>query len=115
MSSDSLTVKRAYGQLAAYLSASPAKFGAIGPTTLKLTVHATSANGGPLAGASVSFTVGVYGLSIDRLAPADNGSDRHRHVEGEHLGGDAGTRHGHRDRFYERWQSGLATTNLTTT
>ncbi len=64
VSTDSLTVKRAYGQLAAYLSASPARFGAIGPTTLKLTVHATSANGGPLAGASVSFTVGVYGLAM---------------------------------------------------
>ncbi len=63
VTTDDLTVKRAFGQLAAHLSVSPARFGAIGPTTIKLTVHSTSTNGGPLAGANVVFTVGVYGLA----------------------------------------------------
>ena len=62
VSTAQLTVKRSFGQLAAHLSASPAKFGAKGPTTLKLTTHATSSNGGPLAGAQVVFTVTVAGL-----------------------------------------------------
>jgi hypothetical protein len=62
VSTDQLTVKRSYGQLSAHLSASPAKFAAAGPTTIKLTAHATSANGGPMAGAQVVFTVTVAGL-----------------------------------------------------
>jgi hypothetical protein len=62
VTTDQLIVKRAYGKLAAHLAVSPAKFRATGPTTLKLTVRATSVNGGPLAGASVVFTVTVAGL-----------------------------------------------------
>jgi hypothetical protein len=57
-----LTVKRSFGNLSAHLTVSPAKFKAAGPTTIKLTVRATSANGGPLAGAEVVFTVTVAGL-----------------------------------------------------
>jgi uncharacterized protein YfaP (DUF2135 family) len=58
----SLTVERAYGQLAAHLAVSPSKFSSGARTTLKLTLHATSFNGGPLADASVTFTVLVQGL-----------------------------------------------------
>jgi hypothetical protein len=58
----SLTVNRNYGQLAAHLSASPAKFSSASPASLTLTVHATSANGGPLANAKVTFTVTIAGL-----------------------------------------------------
>lgn len=57
-----LIVNRAYGKLAAHLAVSPAKFKGTGPTSLKLTVRATSVNGGPLAGAGVVFTVTVAGL-----------------------------------------------------
>ncbi len=62
VTTDQLTVKRSYGKLAAHLAVAPATFKASGPTTLKLTTHATSANGGPLAGAKVVFTVTVQGL-----------------------------------------------------
>ena len=58
----SFTLNRSYGKLAAHLSASPSKFSASSLTSLKLTVHATSVNGGPLANAKVTFTVTVYGL-----------------------------------------------------
>jgi len=61
-SSTSMTVKRDYGQLAAHLSASPAKFASSSQPTLKLTSRATSFNGGPLANAKVTFTVMVQGL-----------------------------------------------------
>ena len=61
-SNSSLTVNRTYGQLAAHLSASPAKFSSSSPTLVTLTVHATSANGGPLANAKVTFTITIYGL-----------------------------------------------------
>ncbi|MGD0863627.1 MAG: hypothetical protein ABSA21_12890 [Candidatus Limnocylindrales bacterium] len=57
-----IAVKRSYGQLAAHLRASPAKFPGSGPTTLVLTLQATSAGGGPMAGASAVFTVSVVGL-----------------------------------------------------
>jgi hypothetical protein len=56
------TVNRAYGKLAAHLSASPAKFSSSAVTTLTLTVHATSVNGGPLANAKVTFTVTIVSL-----------------------------------------------------
>ncbi len=62
VSTAQLTVKRAFGSLGAHLSVSPARFGAKGPTTIRLTAHATSSNGGPLAGAQVTFTVSVAGL-----------------------------------------------------
>ncbi len=57
-----IVVKRSYGQLAAHLQVSPARFSSAGPATLKLSVRTTSAGGGPLAGASVVFTVTVAGL-----------------------------------------------------
>jgi hypothetical protein len=61
-SNNSLSVNRTYGQLAAHLSASPAKFSSSSPTLVTLTVHATSANGAPLANAEVTFTVTIYAL-----------------------------------------------------
>jgi hypothetical protein len=61
-STTSLTVNRAYGQLAAHLTVSPAKFSSSSPASLTLTVHATSTNGGPLANAKVTFTVQIYAL-----------------------------------------------------
>jgi hypothetical protein len=61
-SSSSLTVKRDYGKLAAHLAATPSKFASKSQTTLQLTVHATSFNGGPLANAKVTFTVAIQGL-----------------------------------------------------
>jgi len=61
-SSTSLTVNRDYGQLKAYLSVSPSKFAAKSDTKLKLTLHATSIGGGPLASAKVTFTVTIQGL-----------------------------------------------------
>jgi large repetitive protein len=60
--STSITIKRAYGQLAAHLAVSPSKFSSSSQTTLKLKVYATSFNGGPLAGATVTFTVAIDGL-----------------------------------------------------
>jgi hypothetical protein len=60
--SKSLTVNRDYGQLAAHLAASPTKFAASSQTTLKLTLRATSLNGGPLANAKATFTVAIHGL-----------------------------------------------------
>jgi hypothetical protein len=60
--STSLTVNRDYGQLAAHLAVSPSKFAASSQTTLKLTLHATSLNGGPLANAKATFTVTIQGL-----------------------------------------------------
>ena len=59
---EQLTVRRSFGQLAAHLAVSPSKFSAASPTTLKLTVHATAENGSPMAGAKVVFTVTVAGL-----------------------------------------------------
>jgi len=58
----SVTVTRDYGQLAAHLSVSPSKFPVTSPTSVTLTVHATSVNGGPLANANVTFTVSIDGL-----------------------------------------------------
>ena len=57
-----LTLKRDFGQLAVHLSVNPSKFSVAAQTTIKLTAVATSANGGPLAGASVTFTLTVQGL-----------------------------------------------------
>lgn len=57
-----LTVRRNYGDLAAHLQVSPSKFAASAKVTLKLTLHATSVNGGPLADAQVTFTVLIQGL-----------------------------------------------------
>ena len=62
-SSKSLTVNRAYGQLKAYLAVTPSKFAAKSQTTLKLTLHAVSIDGGPLANAKVTFTVTIQGLA----------------------------------------------------
>ena len=62
-SSTTLTVKRAYGDLAAHLQVTPSKFKSAGATSLKLVLHATSTNGGPLADASATFTVQVPGLA----------------------------------------------------
>ncbi|MGA3029810.1 MAG: Ig-like domain-containing protein [Candidatus Limnocylindrales bacterium] len=61
-STTSMTIKRDYGQLAAHVAVSPSKFTASMQATLKLTLHATSFNGGPLANASVTFTVTIQGL-----------------------------------------------------
>lgn len=61
-STTSLTVNRAYGKLDPHLTASPARFSSSSQTTLTLTVHATSANGGPLGHAKVTFTVTIQGL-----------------------------------------------------
>ena len=61
-SSTSTTVKRDYGQLAAHLAVTPSKFASSTKPTLKLTLHATSFNGGPLANAKVTFTVMIQGL-----------------------------------------------------
>jgi len=58
----SITLTRSYGKLAAHLSVSPVKFSSSTVTNLTLTVHASSYNGGPLANATVVFTVTVYGL-----------------------------------------------------
>jgi hypothetical protein len=58
----SLTVNRDYGQLAAHLAVTPSKFASTSQTTLKLTIHATSFNGNPLANAKVDFTVTIHGL-----------------------------------------------------
>ena len=58
----SVTVTRSYGQLAAHLSVSPSKFKASKKPTLTLSMHASSFGGAPLAGASVTFTVTIYGL-----------------------------------------------------
>ena len=58
-----IVVKRSYGQLAAHVTAAPARWKASSPQTLKMTVRVTSSGGGPLAGATVVFTVGVAGLA----------------------------------------------------
>jgi hypothetical protein len=63
VSTNGVTVTRSYGQLAALLSVSPSKFRSSSQTTLKLTMHATSYGGSPLAGASVTFTILIYGLA----------------------------------------------------
>ncbi len=68
-----LTLKRAFGQLAVHLSVTPSKFSVAAQTTVKLTAVATSANGGPLAGASVTFTVTVTGLGP--ITPASMTTD----------------------------------------
>jgi hypothetical protein len=60
--STSVTVNRDFGKLAAHLAVSPTRFAASSQTTLKMTVHATSFNGGPLANAKVTFTVTIQGL-----------------------------------------------------
>ena len=60
--STTITVRRSYGDLAAHLQVSPAKFAAKSSTTLTLTVRATSINGGPLADAQVTFIVQPQGL-----------------------------------------------------
>lgn len=62
-SSTSVTINRAYGQLAAHLAVTPSKFAASAQPTLKLTLHATSLSGAPLANATVTFTVTIAGLS----------------------------------------------------
>jgi hypothetical protein len=61
-SNSTLSVNRYYGQLAAHLTATPSKFAASSQTTVALAIHATSANGGPLANAKVTFTVQIQGL-----------------------------------------------------
>lgn len=60
--STSFTVNCAYGQLAAHVAVSPSKFASSSQTTLKITLHATSLNGGPLANAQAIFTVTIHGL-----------------------------------------------------
>lgn len=60
--STTITVQRPYGQLAAHLQVTPSKFSSSAKTTLTLTLHATSVNGGPLADAQATFVVQVYGL-----------------------------------------------------
>jgi Glucodextranase, domain B len=57
-----LTLKRPFGQLDVHLSVVPSKISVTTPTPITLTAHATSANGGPLANASVTFTLTVQGL-----------------------------------------------------
>jgi hypothetical protein len=58
----SLSVKRDYGQLAAHLAVTPSKFESSAQVTLKLTIHATSFSGNPLANARASFAVQIQGL-----------------------------------------------------
>jgi hypothetical protein len=58
----SITLHRDYGQLAAHLSASPAKFSSNTNVTLKLTLHATAFNGAPLGSAKATFAVTIAGL-----------------------------------------------------
>ena len=58
-----IVVKRSFGQLAAHITVSPARWKATSPQTLKFTVRVTSSGGGPLAGATVYITVGVPGLA----------------------------------------------------
>ena len=58
----SLSVKRDYGQLAAHLAVTPSKFASSAQVTLKLTIHATSFSGNPLANARASFAVQIQGL-----------------------------------------------------
>jgi len=65
----SLTLRRDFGQLAVHLTVAPAKFSVAAPTPITLTAHATSANGGPLAGASVTFTLTIQGLGPIMPAP----------------------------------------------
>ncbi len=62
-SSTSITVDRDYGQLAAHLAVAPSKFTASMQATLKLTLHATSLDGSPLANAKATFTVTITGLA----------------------------------------------------
>ncbi len=62
VATENLTVKRAFGKLSAHLTVSPSTFRGSGSTTITLTARATSANGGPLAGATATFTVTVVGL-----------------------------------------------------
>jgi hypothetical protein len=69
----SLTLKRDFGQLAVHLTVSPAKFSVAAPTPITLTAHATSAYGGPLAGASVTFTLAIQGLGP--IMPASTTTD----------------------------------------
>jgi hypothetical protein len=58
-----LLVKRTYGKLSAHISVSPSKFKGSATTRLTLTARATSQAGGPLANASIAFTLQVPGLS----------------------------------------------------
>jgi hypothetical protein len=60
--STTLTLKRDSGQLAVHLTATPSKINITKPTLITLTARATSANGGPLANASVTFTLTIRGL-----------------------------------------------------
>jgi hypothetical protein len=60
--STSITVSRDYGKLAAHLAVTPTRFAASAQTTLKMTLHATTFNGGPLANAKATFTVTIQGL-----------------------------------------------------
>jgi hypothetical protein len=69
----SLTLKRDFGQLAVHLTVAPAKFSVAAPTPITLTAHATSVNGGPLANASVTFTLTVTGLGP--ITPASMTTD----------------------------------------
>jgi predicted secreted protein len=61
--STTITIQRSYGDLAAHLQVTPSKFSATSKVTLKLVMHATSVNGGPLADAEVTFTVLIQGLA----------------------------------------------------
>ena len=61
-SSTSLTISRANGHLAAHLSVTPSKFRASTQPTLKVTLHASSFSGAPLANATVTFTITIQGL-----------------------------------------------------
>ena len=57
-----LTLKGNFGQLGVRLTVDPSKINITKPTLITLTAHATSANGGPLANASVTFTLNITGL-----------------------------------------------------
>ena len=76
-SNSSISINRYYGQLAAHLTASPAKFSSSSPTPVTLTIHATSANGGALANAKATFVITIQGLSgtiqSDELTTDANG------------------------------------------
>jgi hypothetical protein len=61
--STTITIQRSYGDLAAHLQVTPSKFSSTSRVTIKLVMHATSTNGGPLADAEVTFTVLIQGLA----------------------------------------------------
>lgn len=59
-----LSLRRDRGLLAAHLVVKPVRFSSTAHTTMTLTIHATTANGSPLANASVVFSIQVPGPAV---------------------------------------------------